>query len=309
MPTGVLVRTLPPGANAGKEASGLVSHLLQSIPPEAVYLIVGLMIMVESLGIPVPGEIALVTAAVLATQHKMALSPAWIAASASAGAIAGDSMGYLIGHRAGSPLFDWLGRKFPRHFGPGHVVLAERVFTRHGVWAVFFGRFIALLRIFAGPLAGSLRMPYGRFLLANASGGIVWATGITYLIWFLGVAAEKWMSRLSWLGLVAAVLVGLGITLLVRRKTRTLVSQAEAKAEQAETPGAQPAKAEQAGPLGAQPAKAQPARASGRPHADAARPEAAPEQADPRRREGEPARREAAARARRSGPATDAAGD
>ena len=300
----------------------MVSHLLQSIPPEAVYLIVGLMIMVESLGIPVPGEIALVAAAVLATQHKMALSPAWIAASASAGAIAGDSMGYLIGHRAGSPLFDWLGRKFPRHFGPGHVALAERVFTRHGVWAVFFGRFIALLRIFAGPLAGSLRMPYGRFLLANASGGIVWATGITYLIWFLGVAAEKWMSRLSWLGLVAAVLVGLGVTLLIRRKTRTLVSQAEAKAEQAETPGAQPAKAEQAETPGAQPAKAeqaetpgaqpakaQPARASGRPHADAARPEPAPEQTDPRRREGEPARREAAARPRRSGPATDAAGD
>ena len=74
---------------------------------------------------------------------------------------------------------------------------------------MFFGRFIALLRIFAGPLAGSLRMPYGRFLAANACGGIIWATGITYLIWFLGVAAEKWLSRLSWLGLVAAVLVGL----------------------------------------------------------------------------------------------------
>ena len=287
----------------------MVGHLLQSIPPEAVYLIVGLMIMVESLGIPVPGEIALVTAAVLATQHKMALSPAWIAASASAGAIAGDSIGYLIGHRAGSPLFDWLGRKFPRHFGPGHVALAERVFTRHGVWAVFFGRFIALLRIFAGPLAGSLRMPYGRFLAANASGGIIWATGITYLIWFLGVAAEKWLSQLSWLGLVAAVLVGLVFTLLIRRKTRTLVSQAEAKAEQAETPDAQPAKAQQAETPHAQPAKAQPTRTAGRPHADAARPEPAPEQANPRRREGEPARREAAARARRSGQATDAAGD
>jgi membrane protein DedA with SNARE-associated domain len=251
--TGALMRKLPPGASAGKEASGLVSHLLQSIPPEAVYLIVGLMIMVESLGIPVPGEIALVTAAVLATQHKMALSPAWIAASASAGAIAGDSMGYLIGHRAGSPLFDWLGRKFPRHFGPGHVALAERVFTRHGVWAVFFGRFIALLRIFAGPLAGSLRMPYGRFLLANATGGIVWATGITYLIWFLGVAAEKWMSRLSWLGLVAAVLVGLGITLLIRRKTRTLVSQAEAKAEAEAEARAEMQAGAEAAPTGTQP--------------------------------------------------------
>jgi membrane protein DedA with SNARE-associated domain len=210
----------------------LVSHLLQSIPPEAVYLIVGLMIMVESLGIPVPGEIALVTAAVLASQHKAGLEPAWIAVAASAGAIAGDSIGFYIGHRVGKPLFGWLGGKFPRHFGPSHVVVAERFFTRRGAWAVFFGRFIALLRIFAGPLAGSLRMPYGRFLAANASGGIIWATGITYLIWFLGVAAEKWLSRLSWLGLVAAVLVGLVITLLIRRKTRTLVSQAEAKAEQ-----------------------------------------------------------------------------
>ena len=208
----------------------MVSHLLESIPPEAVYLIVGLMIMVESLGIPVPGEIALVTAAVLATQHKMALSPAWIAVAASAGAIAGDSIGFYLGNRHGRNLFDWLGRKFPRHFGPGHVALAERVFTRHGAWAVFFGRFIALLRIFAGPLAGSLRMPYPRFLVANACGGIVWATGLTYLIWFLGVAAEKWLSRVSWLGLVAAVLVGLVITLLIRRKTRTLTREAEAEA-------------------------------------------------------------------------------
>jgi membrane protein DedA with SNARE-associated domain len=211
----------------------VVSHLLQSIPPEAVYLIVGLMIMVESLGIPVPGEIALVTAAVLAAQHKMALSPAWIAVAASAGAIAGDSTGFTIGRRYGRSLFDRLGRRFPRHFGPGHVALAERVFTRHGVWAVFFGRFIALLRIFAGPLAGSLRMPYGRFLAANASGGIVWAAGMVYLIWFLGLAAEQWLSRFSWLGLAAALLVGLGITLIVRRKTRALTKQAEAEAEEA----------------------------------------------------------------------------
>ena len=238
----------------------MVSHMLQSIPPEAVYLIVGLMIMVESLGIPVPGEIALVTAAVLAAQHKMALSPAWIAAAASAGAIAGDSTGFSIGRRYGRSLFDRLGRRFPRHFGPGHVVLAERVFTRHGAWAVFFGRFIALLRIFAGPLAGSLRMPYGRFLAANASGGVVWAAGMTYLIWFLGLAAEQWLSRFSWLGLAAALLAGLGITLFVRRKTQALTRQAEAEAmaearAEAEAPAqaetAAPARAEAAAPAGA----------------------------------------------------------
>jgi membrane protein DedA with SNARE-associated domain len=206
----------------------LVSHLLESIPPEAVYLVVGLMIMIESLGIPLPGEIALVTAAVLATQHKVAVAPEWIAISGSAGAIVGDSIGFYIGHRVGKPLFDWLGRKFPRHFGPGHVAVAERFFTRHGAWAVFFGRFIALLRIFSGPLAGSLHMPYGRFLLANASGGIVWASGLTYIIWFLGQAAEKWLSRASWIGLVVALLVGVAVTLLIRRRTTKLVEQHEA---------------------------------------------------------------------------------
>jgi membrane protein DedA with SNARE-associated domain len=207
----------------------LVSHLLESIPPEAIYLIVGLLIMVESLGIPLPGEIALVTAAVLATQHKIAVAPEWIAVSGSLGAIAGDSIGFYVGHRVGKPLFDWLGRKFPRHFGPSHVAVAERFFTRHGAWAVFFGRFIALLRIFSGPLAGSLHMPYDRFLLANASGGIVWASGLTYLIWYLGQAAEKWLSRVSWIGLVAAVVIGVAITLLIRRRTSKLVREHEAE--------------------------------------------------------------------------------
>jgi membrane protein DedA with SNARE-associated domain len=226
----------------------LVSHLLESIPPEAVYLVVGLMIMIESLGIPVPGEIALVTAAVLATQHKLAVAPEWIAASGSAGAIAGDSIGFYIGHRVGKPLFEWLGRKFPRHFGPAHVAVAERYFTRHGAWAVFFGRFIALLRIFSGPLAGSLHMPYGRFFLANASGGIIWASGLTYLIWYLGQAAEKWLSRASWIGLAAAILVGLAITLLIRRRTRKLVAQHEADTSAAEDEAPPPAGEDEAPP-------------------------------------------------------------
>jgi membrane protein DedA with SNARE-associated domain len=74
-------------------------------------------------------------------------------------------------------------------------------------------------------------MPYGRFLAANTSGGILWATGITCLIWFLGLAAEQWLSRMSWLGLAAAVAVGLAITLLIRRKARALTQQTEARAK------------------------------------------------------------------------------
>jgi membrane protein DedA with SNARE-associated domain len=172
----------------------LVDHLLQSIPPLAVYLIVGMVILAESLGAPFPGELTLVSAAVLAVQHKLAVSPAWLAACASAGAIAGDSIGFAVGRRFGRPLFAWLGRRFPAHFGPSQMAAAERIFASRGAWAVFFGRFVAVLRILAGPLAGALKMPYGRFLAANACGGIAWAAGITYLIWFLGVAAGQWLS-------------------------------------------------------------------------------------------------------------------
>jgi membrane protein DedA with SNARE-associated domain len=208
----------------------LVDHLLQSAAPLAVCLIVGVVIMAESLGIPVPGEITLVSAAVLAAQHQLAVSPAWIAACGSAAVIAGDSIGYLIGRRFGRPLFGWLGRRFPAHFGPAQVAVAERAFTAHGAWAVFAGRFIAVLRILAGPLAGALKMPYGRFLAANAVGGIAWAAGITYLIWFLGLAAGQWLPRLSWLALIAAVATGLVISLLARRRTRKLAAQANAQA-------------------------------------------------------------------------------
>lgn len=200
----------------------MVDDLLQAIPPLVVCLIVGTVMMAESLGTPVPGEITLVSAALLAAQHKLAVSPAWIAACGSAGAIAGDSIGFAIGRRYGTGVFGWLGRRFPAHFGPAHVAAAEGIFASRGAWAVFFGRFVAALRILAGPLAGALKMPYGRFLAANACGGIVWAAGMTYLIWFLGVAAEHWLSRLSWLGLAVAAVVGVMISLLIRRKVSRL---------------------------------------------------------------------------------------
>lgn len=210
----------------------MISDLLQSIPSIAVYLIVAVVIMVESLGIPFPGEIVLVSAALMSSHGDLAISPGWIAACASVGAIAGDSIGFAFGHRFGRPLFDWLGRKFPKHFGPKYVAFAERVFTKYGMWAVFFGRFIALLRIFAGPLAGSLKMPYPKFLAANIAGGAIWATGTTYVIYYLGVAAEKWLSRFSWIGLLAAIVVGVAASLWLKRKTGRLV---DANAESSDT--------------------------------------------------------------------------
>jgi membrane protein DedA with SNARE-associated domain len=173
--------------------------------------------MCESLGIPLPGEIVLVSAALLASQHS-GLSPVWIGVCASAGAIIGDSIGYLIGRKGGRRLFDWAGRKFPKHFGPQHVENARRLFAKRGMWAVFFGRFVALLRILCGPLSGSLHMPYGRFLVANALGGIVWAGGTTAAVYYLGVIAEKWLSRFSWIGLLVAVVGGVVLSMVVKRR-------------------------------------------------------------------------------------------
>jgi membrane protein DedA with SNARE-associated domain len=201
--------------------------VLLAIPPLAVYLLVGLVVGVESLGVPLPGEIVLVSAALLASHHELAVSPIGVGAAAIVGAIVGDSIGYFIGRRYGMSLFERLGRRFPKHFGPRHVALAESFFTRWGMWAVFFGRFIALLRIFAGPLAGALRMPYPRFLVANVSGGIVWAGGTTAAVYYLGIVAEQWLSRFSWIGLALAVVVGLAVTLVVRRRTHRMLEEVE----------------------------------------------------------------------------------
>ncbi|MDH2426203.1 DedA family protein [Sphaerisporangium sp. TRM90804] len=193
-----------------------VEEWLQSIPAVWVCVIVGVVIGLESLGIPLPGEVVLVSAALLSAQH--AVSPVWVGVCASAGAIIGDSIGYAIGRKGGQPMFDRLGRRFPKHFGPAHIARAQAAFDRWGVWAVFFGRFIALLRILAGPLAGALRMPYWRFLVANVLGGIVWAGGTTAVIYYLGIVAERWLKGFSWVGLVAAALCGVGTTLYLKRR-------------------------------------------------------------------------------------------
>jgi membrane protein DedA with SNARE-associated domain len=204
-----------------------VDALLQTIPPFAVYLVVGVVIGLESLGIPLPGEIALVSAALLASRHTLDINPVGVGAAATIGAIVGDTIGYAIGHRFGMSLFERLGRRFPKHFGPGHVALAKQFFTRWGMWAVFFGRFIALLRIFAGPLAGALKMPYSHFLAANASGGLVWAGGTTAVVYYLGLAAEKWLSRFSWVGLVVAVVIGVAFTLVMKERTANAIAKLE----------------------------------------------------------------------------------
>lgn len=204
-----------------------VEALLQSVPPLAVYLVVCGVVGVESLGVPLPGEIVLVTAALMSSQHDLAVNPVGVGVAAVLGAVVGDSIGYTIGRRFGMPLFDRLGRRFPKHFGPGHVALAENLFDKWGARAVFFGRFIALLRIFAGPLAGALRMRYPRFLTANVSGAVCWAGGTTAVVYFAGMAAERWLERFSWVALVVAIVFGLIAAFALRERTARMIAELE----------------------------------------------------------------------------------
>ncbi|MFE5709385.1 DedA family protein [Streptomyces sp. NPDC056501] len=201
-----------------------VQEWLETIPAVAIYALVGVVIGLESLGIPLPGEIVLVSSALLASQHGD-INPYVLGACATAGAIIGDSIGYAIGRKGGRPLLARLGKKFPKHFSEANVALAERSFQKWGMWAVFFGRFIALLRIFAGPLAGVLHMPYWKFLIANVFGGILWAGGTTAVIYSVGIVAEAWLKRFSWLGLVLAVLIGVASMLIVKNRAKKAAAE------------------------------------------------------------------------------------
>lgn len=142
---------------------------LQSIGYLAVALFVG----IESLGVPLPGETMLITAAVFAatTGH---LSIAGVIVAAIIGAVVGDNIGFGIGWFGGYPLLRRFG-KYVR-LDEAKLKVGRYIFMRHGAKVVFFGRFVSVLRTYAAFLAGTNRMHWSRFLIANAAGGIVWAT-------------------------------------------------------------------------------------------------------------------------------------
>jgi membrane protein DedA with SNARE-associated domain len=180
------------------------------------YLVVGLVIGIESIGVPLPGETTLVAAALLASQHHLRIE--FVILAAATGAIIGDSIGYFVGRKAGRRLFERLGRRF-HHFSEDRITRAEKYFHKYGVWTVFFGRFVALLRIFAGPMAGMLRMHYPRFLAANAAGGIAWSVTIGVVAYKVGDNADKIFGRVSLWALVGIAVVV--VTLYVVHKVRT----------------------------------------------------------------------------------------
>jgi membrane protein DedA with SNARE-associated domain len=160
---------------------------------------------IESAGIPVPGETALVTAAFLASQGHYSIVA--VIAVAAAGAIIGDNIGYWIGREGGRKLLERWGPV--RRYADKALPPAERFFEKHGAKAVFFGRFIAFLRVTAAWLAGISRMTWWRFLLWNAAGGILWAIVISLLAYQFGKAAADAVSRYGLVAVAVIVMIAL----------------------------------------------------------------------------------------------------
>jgi membrane protein DedA with SNARE-associated domain len=177
--------------------------------------VVALVVAIESMGVPVPGETMLLVAAVYAgaTHH---LSIALVIVAAAVAAILGDNLGYLLGRLGGDRLLRRVGPTL--HLTEGRLTVARYLFQRHGGKAVFFGRFVAILRVFAAFLAGTARMPWRRFALANGAGGIIWATLMGLLGYGLGASAAGPLGSIG-LGLGVAIVVG-GVVVLRRNEGR-----------------------------------------------------------------------------------------
>jgi membrane protein DedA with SNARE-associated domain len=161
-------------------------------------------VMLESFGIPLPGETALILFGVLASQGNYSIAS--VIAIAAVAAIVGDNLGYwLIGRLGGRALFRrnrWLKR-----WSDSLLPRAERIMQRHGGKTVFFGRFIAILRFTAAWVAGLGRMPWWRFLFWNAAGGIVWATVFGLVAFYGGKAVAEAIARYGLYAAAGAVVL------------------------------------------------------------------------------------------------------
>ena len=189
---------------------------LINLPARLGYLILFALVGIESTGVPVPGETALITAGVLAERGQFHIE--LVILVAASGAILGDNLGYLIGRTGGRRLLERPGF-LEKH---RHAIIArgEPFFVKHGPAAVFLGRWTAGLRIAAAWLAGVNRMPWRVFLFWNALGGIAWATSVGLLAYALGPTAEHVFKTVGIAGVGAAVL--LAVVFVAWRRFRSV---------------------------------------------------------------------------------------
>jgi membrane protein DedA with SNARE-associated domain len=202
----------------------LSTHTIDGWLESYGYLVVFVLVMLESIGLPVPGETALIGAALYAgSTGKLEI---WgVIAVAIAGAIIGDNIGFSIGRYGGAKLLLRHGRKIGLH--EGRLKIGIWLFRRHGGKVVFWGRFVSILRTYAAFLAGTNQMAWGRFLVFNAAGAVVWATAFGVAYYVFGSALQKLSTTIDITLGVAGVAILVAFLVWSKRKEDELLERAE----------------------------------------------------------------------------------
>lgn len=199
----------------------MVEHALQHYG----YAAIGVTLLLESMGAPLPGESMMMAAALYAaTTHKLAIG--WIIPVAATGAIAGDQIGYLIGWWAGFPVLRRWGAKVG--LSEERLELGRYLFRRHGAKVVFFGRFVVVLRTFAALLAGANRMAWPQFLLWNALGGLAWTCLYGLGAYGLGNAVQRISGPVGIVFAIVGAAALVAAFLFLKRNEKRLTADAMA---------------------------------------------------------------------------------
>jgi membrane protein DedA with SNARE-associated domain len=206
----------------------LFIETIQPLIAQHGYWVVFLVIMLESAGVPLPGESALVLAAVYAGATGQ-LDIAYVIATAIAAATIGDNCGFWIGRIYGVELLERYGRFV--HLTESRLRIGRYLFERHGGKIVFFGRFVAVLRVFTAVLAGVNKYGWKPFLFFNASGAIVWATIMGLGGYLFGDSIHRVSGVLGIAALVIAVMGIFGFIYIIRLQEKRFEQQLEDVAE------------------------------------------------------------------------------
>ena len=205
------------------EYTSLSDALISLIPIYGPWIIFGV-VAFESAGVPLPGETILVGAALLAATTGQ-INIIVVVLTAAAGAIIGDGMGYMVGRRFGLPFL----RRYGRHIrlNKDRLLIGRYLFFQYGNAVVFFGRFIAVLRMFAALLAGANCMPAGRFFFFNMIGGVCWACLFGFGAYAVGTEIYKVSGTLSVISLGLFIATGYALSIFIRRNEVMLRRRAE----------------------------------------------------------------------------------
>jgi membrane protein DedA with SNARE-associated domain len=207
----------------------LSPEIIEQIAQKYGYWAVFFGIFLENLGLPIPGETVTIVGGFLAGSHQLEVQ--WVLVDAACGAAAGGTVGYAIGAKGGWALLTRLGKLL--RFQESQLEDLRRKFSENAGKAVFFGRFIALFRVFASPLAGISGMPFWKFMGYNVAGAVTWASVMVGLSYFAGqvVPLEKLIDFATQFAFVALLLVataiGLPLWLESRKKEEALPSAKE----------------------------------------------------------------------------------